>query len=154
MAGWRRQPAAGSAHDGVAGGAGAARCGAGHRDRGLQLERSPCGDWRAVQRFGEPLSAPCQARLAGLRSGGSTRLGAAIRHGARELARRPDGERVLLVISDGQPHDIDVHDPRYLVEDARQAVRSARRQGLTVRWLALDAASAPARRIFGAPALR
>lgn len=110
--------------------------------------------WRPVQRFGEPLSAPCHARLAGLRSGGSTRLGAAIRHGARELARRPDGERVLLVISDGQPHDIDVHDPRYLVEDARHAVRSARRQGLTVTCLSLDAGSAPARRIFGAADLR
>lgn len=110
--------------------------------------------FRHVQRFGEPLSEPCHARLVGLRSGGSTRLGAAIRHGARELARRPDGERLLLVISDGQPHDIDVHDPRYLVEDARHAVRSARRQGLTVRCLPLDAGSAAARRIFGAADLR
>lgn len=110
--------------------------------------------FRHLQRFGEPLSAPCLARLAGLRSGGSTRLGAAIRHGTRELARRHDGERLLLVISDGQPHDIDVHDPRYLVEDARHAVRSARRQGLTVRCLSLDAISAPARRIFGAAELR
>ena len=110
--------------------------------------------WRPVQRFGEPLSAPCHARLAGLRSGGSTRLGAAIRHGARELARRRDGERVLLVISDGQPHDIDVHDPHYLIEDARHAVRSARRQGLTVTCLCLDAGSAAARRIFGVPGLR
>jgi nitric oxide reductase activation protein len=110
--------------------------------------------WRQVQRFGEPLCAPCHARLAGLHSGGSTRLGTAIRHGTRALARRPDGERVLLVISDGQPHDIDVHDPRYLVEDARHAVRSARRQGLTVRCLSLDPGSVAARRIFGAADLR
>ncbi len=105
--------------------------------------------WRPVQHFGEALTAPCHARLAALRSGGSTRLGAAIRHAARQLAQRRDGERILLVFSDAQPHDVDVHDPRYLVEDARHAVRRARRQGLSVACLSLDAAVAEAGAIFG-----
>lgn len=105
--------------------------------------------WQPLLGFGEPLDAALHARLAALRSGGSTRLGAAIRHAARQLARRRDGEQILLVISDGDAHDVDVHDPQYLAEDARHAVRRARRQGLTVGCLALDAASAGARRIFG-----
>lgn len=109
--------------------------------------------WRAIQGFGEALAAPCHARLAALRSGGSTRLGAAIRHAARQLAQRRDGERILLVFSDAQPHDVDVHDPRYLVEDARHAVRRARRQGLRVVCLSPAAASAEARTIFGVPGL-
>ncbi len=107
--------------------------------------------WQPVLDFGDPLDPACRARVAALRSGGSTRLGAALRHGARQLARRRDGEQILLVISDADPHDVDVHDPRYLVDDARHAVRRARRQGLTVACLLVDpAGGAAARRIFGA----
>jgi nitric oxide reductase activation protein len=36
------------------------------------------------------------------------------------------------VLTDGEPSDIDVQDPRYLVEDARQAVLALRRAGIDV----------------------
>ena len=101
--------------------------------------------------FGEPLDSACRVRLAALRSVGSTRLGAALRHAVRQLARRRDGEQIVVVLSDADPHDVDVHDPLYLVDDALQAVRRARRQGVRVACIAIDAGCAPtARRIFGA----
>lgn len=107
--------------------------------------------WQQVQAFGEPLDAACHARLAALRSDGSTRLGAALRHAARQLARRRDGEQLLLVISDGEAHDVDVHDPHYLVDDARHAVRHACRLGVQLGCLLTDPArAAQARHIFGA----
>lgn len=65
--------------------------------------------------------------IGALRPGGSTRLGAALRHATRRLGQRHGASRLLLVLSDGQPHDVDVHDPRYLVEDARRAVHEAAR---------------------------
>lgn len=56
----------------------------------------------------------------------------------------------MLLLSDGLPHDIDVHDPHYLAADARHAVRQARRQGITVACLGLDARTlAEARQVFG-----
>ncbi len=67
---------------------------------------------------------------------GSTRLGAAVRHATADLARLP-GPRRLLILTDGRPHDIDVHDPRYLVEDARHALATARRRGVTAEALVL-----------------
>ncbi|WP_298833767.1 VWA domain-containing protein [uncultured Piscinibacter sp.] len=107
-------------------------------------------DWREVLAFGEPLDAASHARLSALRSAGSTRLGAALRHAARRLARRRDGERIVLVFSDADPYDIDVHDPRYLLDDARHAARRALRQGLRLACLAPSPAhAAAARRIFG-----
>lgn len=110
--------------------------------------------WRQVLGFGQPLDAQARARLAGLASGGSTRLGAALRHALRQLARHRDGERLVLVISDADVHDIDVHDPRYLVEDARHAVRHARRQGVRVACLLTDGSHAgEARRMFGGGAV-
>lgn len=99
------------------------------------------------------------ARLQALRSGGSTRLGAALRHAtARLAAQRGRGRDVpgwVLLLSDGEPHDIDVHDPRYLVDDARHAVREGQRRGvrmacLTLACLTLGGTAAPqALRIFG-----
>jgi nitric oxide reductase activation protein len=64
--------------------------------------------------------------------------------GLRSTAKR------ILLITDGEPHDIDVHDPRYLVEDARQAVREAARRGIGAFCIGLTpSAQRHAPRIFG-----
>jgi nitric oxide reductase activation protein len=56
----------------------------------------------------------------------------------------------VLLISDGQPHDVDVHDPRYLVDDALHAVHGARRRGVRMACLSVGAVATPAAlRIFG-----
>ncbi len=91
-------------------------------------------------------------RLKALRSGGSTRLGAVLRHATARLGGRP-GHRWVWLLSDGQPHDIDVHDPRYGVEDARHAVQEGRRAGVRMACLTLSAdPEGAARRIFGSRA--
>lgn len=89
-------------------------------------------------------------RLGGLRPGSSTRLGAVLRHATKNLAGRSESVRWIIVFSDGEPHDIDVHDPRYLVEDARQAVRSASQQGVRIVCVRFDTdGAADAVRLFG-----
>ncbi|MEO8808428.1 MAG: VWA domain-containing protein [Burkholderiaceae bacterium] len=107
---------------------------------------------QTVKGFADPLDAAALQRLAALRSRHSTRLGAAIRHATRRLlVGRHHGSCQLVLITDGQPHDIDVHDPQYLVDDARRAVQQALRQGVQVACIVLDPAGlAVARRIFGA----
>ncbi|WP_298951954.1 hypothetical protein [uncultured Methylobacterium sp.] len=88
------------------------------------------------------------ARLAGLRPGLSTRLGAALRHAGRAF---PAGEPgTLLVLTDGEPADIDVYDPAYLVEDARAARRALAARGLAVYGIGLtDGTGGSLARIFG-----
>ncbi|WP_164107781.1 hypothetical protein, partial [Serratia marcescens] len=68
--------------------------------------------------------------MAGLQSSFSTRLGAAIRHAGVDLAGQRSYRRLLLVVTDGEPSDIDIEDRRYLVEDARKAVQSLSRLGI------------------------
>ena len=80
----------------------------------------------------------------------STRMGAALRHATHLLRHEPAGQRSILLVTDGAPSDIDVHEPRYLTEDARAAVSEARRDGVLTHCIAVDAAADPyVRRIFG-----
>jgi nitric oxide reductase activation protein len=48
---------------------------------------------------------------------------------------------LLLVLTDGQPSDIDVHDERLLIEDAKEAVRELKHQGIFSYCINLDAAA-------------
>lgn len=101
--------------------------------------------------FGQPFAAAASDLLSALEARHSTRLGAALRHATGLLSAELQGQRHLLVITDGAPADIDVHDERYLIEDARHAVQQARTAGIRVSCLAVDSqADAYVRRIFGA----
>ena len=104
-----------------------------------------------VKTLAQPFDDLVLARLQALRPGGSTRLGAALRHSARSLAGGcGDGPRWVIVLSDGEPHDVDVHDPCYLVEDARQAVHAAARLAVQMACLVIEPGrGADSRRIFG-----
>ena len=50
--------------------------------------------------------------------------------------------KLILVLTDGEPSDIDVVDPRDLVEDARRAVLSLRARGIDVFGVTLDPSGA------------
>ena len=88
--------------------------------------------------FDEPLGPIVFERLAGLSSGLSTRLGAALRHAGAELAPLRTTRKVVLVLTDGEPSDIDVTDPLELVEDARRAVLGLRLRGVDVFGVVMD----------------
>lgn len=100
--------------------------------------------------FDEPMGSAVEARIAGLRPGHYTRLGAALRHVSSKLAERPRQRRLLLVLTDGKPNDIDHYEGRYGIEDTHMAVREARRRGQSVFGVTIDSKSqATFSRIFG-----
>ena len=87
-----------------------------------------------------PMAERCAvlARIAALRPGHYTRLGAAIRHASHRLAARARQRRLLLVITDGKPNDLDHYEGRYGLEDSAWAVREARRAGHAVFGITID----------------
>ncbi|MBK4737042.1 nitric oxide reductase activation protein NorD [Noviherbaspirillum pedocola] len=90
------------------------------------------------------------SRLAAMGGEQSTRIGAALRHAGRLLNGVRSEEKLILVVTDGEPHDIDVFHPGYLVEDARHAVAEVRAGGNHAFCVTVDgAAGAYARRMFG-----
>jgi nitric oxide reductase NorD protein len=88
--------------------------------------------------FGEPWSTAVQARVAAIKPGYYTRMGAALRVATRRLADRPERQRLLLILTDGKPNDIDVYEGRWGLEDTRHAVVEARDAGLLPFCLSID----------------
>ncbi|MFN3724130.1 MAG: nitric oxide reductase activation protein NorD [Paracoccaceae bacterium] len=79
------------------------------------------------------------ARIGGLIPGHYTRLGAAIRHATAQLATEPSARKLLLVLTDGKPNDLDHYEGTHGIEDSHMAVREARRMGHAVHGVIVDA---------------
>ncbi|MBI1174173.1 MAG: VWA domain-containing protein [Sideroxydans sp.] len=91
-----------------------------------------------------------KARLAGMTGQLSTRMGAAIRHAGHHLKLQRSAKKLLIVITDGEPADIDVRDPQYLRYDTKKAVEEVARHGVTTYCMSLDPrADNYVARIFG-----
>ena len=85
-----------------------------------------------------------------LTPGYSTRMGAALRHAARDLGQQRSYRRLVLLLTDGEPSDVDCPDGKYLIEDARRAVQSLASRGIDVFCVALGHGHEEAlNRVFG-----
>jgi nitric oxide reductase activation protein len=101
--------------------------------------------------FDQPYNDVAKSRLAGMSGQLSTRMGAAIRHAGHYLKLQKSSKKLLLVITDGEPADIDVRDPQYLRYDTKKAVEEIARSGVTTFCMTLDPrADQYVSRIFGA----
>ena len=103
-----------------------------------------------IKGFGEHWGDAVKSRMAAMQAGYSTRMGAAMRHAAHTLSNQNTDTKLLLVLTDGCPSDVDVSDEDLLVQDARQAVKELTTQGITTYCINLDAkADGYVRDIFG-----
>ncbi len=101
--------------------------------------------------FNQHFDDEAKARLAGMKGGLSTRMGAALRHSAHHLFKQPERRKLILLVTDGEPADIDERDPQHLRFDAKKAVEELYSQGVQTYCLTLDPkADDYVKRIFGA----
>ncbi|MEO6976097.1 MAG: nitric oxide reductase activation protein NorD [Gallionella sp.] len=101
--------------------------------------------------FDQPYNELPKSRLAGMTGQLSTRMGAAIRHATHFLNNQRTSKKLLMVITDGEPADVDVRDPQYLRYDAKKSVEDAARNGISTFCMTLDPrADQYVSRIFGA----
>ncbi|MDH5301230.1 MAG: VWA domain-containing protein [Gammaproteobacteria bacterium] len=101
--------------------------------------------------FAEKWGDDVKSRLAGMKGGYSTRMGAALRHAGRHLLEQRERKKLILVVTDGEPADIDERDPQHLRMDTKKAVEELSTKGVMTYCLTLDPdADAYVKRIFGA----
>jgi nitric oxide reductase NorD protein len=93
-----------------------------------------------IKDFPNDFGQQARSRLAGLRPGLSTRLGAALRHAGAELPPIRAHRKLVIALTDGEPSDIDVADPLDLVEDARRAALALKSGGVDLFGVTLGPA--------------
>ena len=100
--------------------------------------------------FSQHYDDEAKSRLAGMRGGLSTRMGAALRHAGHLLLKQPERRKLILLVTDGEPADIDERDPQHLRHDTKKAVEELYSTGVLTYCLTLDPnADAYVKRIFG-----
>lgn len=101
--------------------------------------------------FNQRFDDEAKARLHGMTGGLSTRMGAAMRHAGADLLKQPEKRKLILLVTDGEPADIDERDPQHLRHDTKKAVEELYSKGVFTYCLTLDAqADTYVKRIFGA----
>ncbi|MYM54474.1 nitric oxide reductase activation protein NorD [Thalassovita mangrovi] len=101
--------------------------------------------------WGQSFNDEAKARLDGMTGGLSTRMGAALRHAGAGLLKQAERRKLILLVTDGEPADIDERDPQHLRHDTRKAVDELAAKGVMTYCLTLDPeADRYVKRIFGA----
>lgn len=88
--------------------------------------------------FADNMSPDIIANIGALKPGHYTRLGAAIRHASAQLAEQPSARKLLVVLTDGKPNDLDHYEGQHGIEDSHKAVRDARMAGQSLHGIIID----------------
>ena len=91
-----------------------------------------------IKRFSEAQSDVVKRRIGGLMPGNYTRIGAAIRYGKQILDDVDASHKLLLLLSDGKPNDMDIYEGVYGIEDTRTALIESRRTGISTFCVTVD----------------
>lgn len=91
-----------------------------------------------IKNFNERYCDDIRGRIQNLTPGYYTRMGAAIRQSIKILSAEKSQQRVLMIITDGKPNDLDLYEGRYGVEDTRMAIIEAKQAGLQPFCVTID----------------
>ena len=101
------------------------------------ITRKRCEMYR-VKQFDEPYDEMVRARITGIKPQDYTRMGVAIRHLCRLLNDVEARTKLLITLSDGKPDDYDGYRGEYGIEDTRQALLEAKRDGIHAFCITID----------------
>jgi nitric oxide reductase NorD protein len=91
-----------------------------------------------IKGFDENYNNNIRGHINAIRPGYYTRMGAAIRHATQLLVKEGTSQKLLLILTDGKPNDLDKYEGRYGIEDTRMAVLEAEKLGLKPFCVTID----------------
>ena len=91
-----------------------------------------------LKNFNEKYNDIIRGRVQSIRPGFYTRMGAAIRQATNILAEQKSSQKLLLILTDGKPNDIDHYEGRFGIEDTHQAIKEAKRLGIKPFCITID----------------
>ncbi|HHL45724.1 MAG TPA: VWA domain-containing protein [Gammaproteobacteria bacterium] len=105
---------------------------------GFSSVRNKMVRYHILKNFSENYDDTVRGRIQSIKPGFYTRLGTAIRQSTKILTQQHSEHKLLLIVSDGKPNDIDRYEGRYGIEDTRKAVQEAKSAGLTPFCITVD----------------
>lgn len=91
-----------------------------------------------IKGFEEKYGGQVRGRITAIKPGYYTRMGAAIRQASSLLVQQKKRQRLLLILTDGKPNDLDQYEGRYGIEDTRVALLEAKKLGLRPFCVTID----------------
>ncbi|MEN8147017.1 MAG: VWA domain-containing protein [Campylobacterota bacterium] len=91
-----------------------------------------------IKNFKEKYTDNTRGRIDAIKPGYYTRLGSAVRESTKILDRQQTQNKLLLIISDGKPNDVDKYDGRYGIEDTKKSILEAKKLGITPFCITID----------------
>jgi nitric oxide reductase NorD protein len=99
-------------------------------------------DYYRIKDFTESLTQEVKWRINAMSPQRSTRMGAAIRHAANELGKIEAMVRLLIILGDGFPNDLD-YKQGYAIDDTRKAASEALAKGISFRAITVNISGDP-----------
>ncbi|MCX7552446.1 VWA domain-containing protein [Marinicella sp. S1101] len=91
-----------------------------------------------IKGFDDAFDAYCEEKIQAMKPAYYTRMGTAIRYASEQLKQQQSQQKLLLILTDGKPNDLDKYETRYGLEDTKKAVQEARDMGLTPFCVSID----------------
>lgn len=91
-----------------------------------------------LKNFNEKYTDHVRGRIQAITPGFYTRMGAAIRQATKVISEQKTADKLLLILTDGKPNDIDHYEGRFGIEDTHQAINEAKRLGIKPFCITID----------------
>ncbi|GJM05938.1 MAG: hypothetical protein DHS20C09_19340 [marine bacterium B5-7] len=91
-----------------------------------------------IKRFEQKYDELIRGRIHAIQPSYYTRMGTAIRYATQELLTQKSKQKLLLILTDGKPNDLDQYEGRYGLEDTKMAVKEAKRKGIIPFCVSID----------------
>jgi nitric oxide reductase NorD protein len=91
-----------------------------------------------LKNFKEPYNNTVRGRIQAITPGFYTRMGAAIRQASKILVEQASTQKLLLILTDGKPNDVDHYEGRFGIEDTHQAILEATKLGIRPFCITID----------------
>ncbi len=94
--------------------------------------------FQRIKDFEQSYNDFTRGQINNIKSGYYTRLGAGIRESSEILQKQEANNKLLLIISDGKPNDIDRYDGKYGIEDTKKAILEVKNKGIVPFCITID----------------
>jgi len=98
-------------------------------------------DFFKIKKFSDKMSRDIKITIGSIKPQRGTRMGAAIRHASTEFNKISSKIKILIVLSDGFPNDLE-YKKQYAIVDTRKSIQEARSSGIYVHAITINLSSA------------